>query len=143
MKKERYLESGAEAASLFCRLYINTKKELPIRSSHMGLLILTVKSETPVTPIEAARFFKVKKPMITTMVNSLLKGGYLEKQASPTDRRSYLLIPTAKTIQMVEGAYSEYFKIMDNLYKEMGPQNYQELIGLLAQANRILAKERE
>lgn len=33
---------GAESISMFCRLLINEKKKLPIRSSEMGLLILAV-----------------------------------------------------------------------------------------------------
>ena len=143
MEKENCLETGAEAASLFCRMYINTKKELPVRASHMGLLILTVKSETPVTPVDAARYFKVKKPMITAMVDSLTKNGYLEKQPSPTDKRSYLLTPTAKTVRMVEETYSEYFKVMETLYNGLGEQDYQELIRLLTRANELMAKGRE
>ena len=143
MEKDTCLENGAEAASLFCRLYIHTKKELPVRASHMGLLILTVKSETPVTPVEAARFFNVKKPMITTMVNHLEKNGYLEKQPSPGDKRSYLLTPTAKTVRMVEETYSEYFKVMNLLYEGLGERDYQELIRLLARANVLLMNGKE
>lgn len=141
--EEAYLENGAEVASLFCRLYINTKKDLPIRSSHMGLLILTMKSQTPVTPIAAARFFKVKKPMITAMITSLEKNGYLEKRPSPTDGRSYLLVPTAKSISLVEETYSEYFKTINALYRGMGEKDYQHMITLLARANDILEQGRE
>ncbi|WP_418666213.1 MarR family winged helix-turn-helix transcriptional regulator [Allofournierella sp.] len=141
--KEDFLENGAEVVSLFCRLYINTKKELPIRSSHMGLLIFTVKSQTPVTPIEAAKFFKVKKPMITAMVTSLEKNGYLEKQPSPTDGRSYRLLPTPKSITLVEETYNEYFRTMDTLYHGMGEKDYQQMIALLARANDILEQGRD
>lgn len=142
MEKLTELENGAETVSLFCRLYINTKKELPVRSSHMGLLILTVKSETPVTPMDAARYFQVKKSRITAMAASLEQEGYLIKQPSPTDGRSYLLVPTGKTVQMVEETYAEYFRVMKILYRGLGKNDYQDLIRLLAQANEILAKER-
>lgn len=136
------LERGAETVSLFCRLYIHTKKELPVRSSHMGLLILTVKSETPVTPMEAARYFQVKKSRITAMAASLEQEGYLVKRPSPTDRRSHLLVPTEKTVRMVEETYAEYFRVMETLYHGLGKHEYQALIRLLAQANEILTKER-
>lgn len=142
MKQEAYLENGAETVSLFCRLYIHTKKELPVQSSHMGLLILTVKSGTPVTPVDAARYFQVKKSRITAMAASLEQGGYLRKQPSPTDGRSYLLIPTEKTVRMVEETYAEYFRVMDALYHGLGKSDYLEFLRLLTQANGILAKER-
>lgn len=143
MDNKNLLENGAEIVTLFCRLYINTKKDLPIRSSHMGLLILSVKHDSPVTPIEAAKFFKVKKPMVTAMVNSLEKEGYLTKQPSAIDRRSYLLIPTQKGIQLVEETYCEYFSIMEALYRGMGEADFQKMLLLMEQANVILEKERE
>lgn len=143
MEKDELLGSGAEAASLFCRLYLNTRKEIPVRSSHMGLLILLVKSENPVTPMEAAQFFRVKKPMITGMVNCLEKGGYLIKKPSEEDRRSYWMIPTQKTVALVEETYGEYYKVMEALYDGMGHDVYGELLHLLKQANSILESIKE
>lgn len=142
MEKENYIEHGAEVISMFCRLYMNTKKDLPVRSSHMGLLILSVKGERPLTPIEAAKFFQVKKPMITAMVKSLEKGGYLIKQPSSSDRRSYLLVPTQKGISLVEKTYDEYFRIIDTLYGQMKANDFEKMISLLEVANHILLKGR-
>lgn len=36
---------GAEEVTLFCRINMNIKRELPIRASEMGMLIYLVKSE--------------------------------------------------------------------------------------------------
>ncbi|MFR9236080.1 MAG: hypothetical protein ACLVLH_25165 [Eisenbergiella massiliensis] len=44
-------------------------KELPVRSSEMGLLILLVTSKEKITP-KAAADFGVSKPMIASMVKS-------------------------------------------------------------------------
>ena len=48
---------AAETVSLFCRLNQRVKKELPIRSSEMGLLILLVtsKERSPVFPGKQTR----------------------------------------------------------------------------------------
>jgi len=136
------LIKGAETVSMFCRLNINIKKDLPIRSSEMGLLILIYKSDIPVTPVMAADFFKVKKPMITTMVSNLLKQGYIEKIPSLVDKRSFSLNPTEKTRQLVDVTYSEYMKSMELLRHKLGPIDFGKLVTLLEKSNFILLEEK-
>lgn len=133
---------GAEAVSLFCRLHVNTKKDLPVRSSEMGLLILVAKSETPVTSVLAADFFKVSKPMVAAMVASLRKKGYLEKAPLAGDKRSYRLCATEKAAALVEEAYQAYFCVMELLKTKMGG-NFEKMIALLEQANQILLEEKQ
>ncbi len=134
------LIKGAETISLFCRLNINNKKNIPVRSSEMGLLILIVKSETPVTPVLAADFFKVSKPMIATMIASLTRQEYLTKKPSTDDKRKYILVPEQKAVDLVESTYTEYFKVMQLLSHEMGEKKFRELIALLSEANAYLLK---
>lgn len=136
------LIQGAETVSMFCRLNINTKKDLPIRSSEMGLLILICKSENPVTPVKAADFFKVKKPMITAMVSSLQKHGYIEKVPSLEDKRSFSLNPTKIGRKMVDDTYIEYIKTMELLRQELGIKDFDNLITLLEKANNVLLGEK-
>ena len=143
MNDPNTLIRGAEAVSMFCRLNIYAKKNLPIRSSEMGLLILTVKNEVPVTPVLAADFFKVKKPMITALVTSLCEKGYLTKIPSTEDRRSFTLSPTNKASSLVDETYAEYFKTLDLLCSQMGSKDYTKLITLLEQANMILLEDKE
>lgn len=142
MSEIKTLIAGAEAVSLFCRLNINAKKNLPIRSSEMGLLIFVVKSEGSVTPVMASDFFKVTKPMVTTMVNALSKKGYLTKLQSPADKRSFTLYPTEKAVQLVEETYTEYFKNMSYLKSAMGQKKYDKMIALLELANYILLEDK-
>ena len=136
------LTNGAEAVSMFCRLNINIKKDLPIRSSEMGLLILIYKSDKPVTPVMASDFFKVKKPMITTMVSNLLKHGYIEKIPSLEDKRSFSLYPTEKARQLVDVTYSEYMKTIQLLRHKLGVIEFGKLVTLLEKSNSILLEEK-
>ncbi len=129
---------ASEQVSLFCRINHTIKRDLPIRSSEMGLLIYLVKTEKEKTPNAAAQFFTVTKAMITNMVTSLRAKGYLEKKQSKIDRRSSLLLPTEKAIHLVELAYEEYFKAMTTLEAKMGKQKFHEFITLLETANEIL-----
>ena len=136
------LIKGAEMVSMFCRLNINMKKDLPIRSSDMGLLILICKSDRPITPVIAADFFKVKKPMITTMVSNLLKQGYIEKIPSLEDKRSFSLKPTEKAKELVEDTYSEYMKTMELLRNKLGVVGFRRLVKLLEKCNYILVEHK-
>lgn len=139
---DKEIIKGAEAVSLFCRLNINARKNLPIRSSEMGLLILTVKSEAPVTPLMAADFFKVKKPMITVMTAALCKDGYLTKVPSPEDGRSFTLAPTEKAAILVEKTYREYFRTLELLLNKMGEADFYMFIDLIEKANGVLLEDR-
>lgn len=129
---------GAEVISLFCRTNMNTKRELPIRAGEMGLLIFLVKSKVPITPLEAAHFFQISKPMVTAMTRSLENKGFLTKIPSPTDGRSFTLSPTPKAKGIVEDTYEEYHKNIELLQQKMGDGEFENLISLLDKANAIL-----
>lgn len=137
-----HLMTASEQISLFCRLNTHTKRDLPIRSSEMGMLIYLVKTQGEKTPNAVAQFFKVTKSMATNMVSALLAKGYIEKQRSKTDKRSFLLIPTAKAIQLVDETYVDYFESMAHLQTQMGPDKFNELIALIQTANTILLEEK-
>jgi len=136
------LIKSAEAVSLFCRLNINTKKNLPVRSSEMGLLILIVKNGQPVTSVMAADFFKVKKPMIAAMVSSLTKRGYIAKEQSQEDKRCFTLLPSEKTVELVEKTYSEYLKALELLRAQLGGDDFDKLIELIEKSNIILLEKK-
>lgn len=134
---------AAETVSLFCRLNQRVKKELPIRSSEMGLLILLVTSEEPLSSVEAAQFFQVSKPVITAMVKSLTAKGYLGKEPQAQDKRSFLLVPEPKAVELVHSTCSEYLYTMTLLQEHMGREAFEEMIRLLAQANAVIQKEED
>lgn len=133
---------ASEQISLFCRMNVNTRRELPIRSSEMGMLIYLVKTEEEKTPNGVARFFRFTKSMATNMVTSLSANGYIVKKQSETDKRSFLLIPTEKAIQLVEDTYEEYFKMMSVLKTRMGEKKFSDFLVLLETANNILLEEK-
>lgn len=133
---------AAEQISLFCRLNINMKRELPIRSSEMGLLIYLCNTNEEKTPMGVANFFKVSKAMVTNMVTSLSKTGYLKKKQSLEDKRSSLLIPTEKAKKLVDDTYFEYYKTMTVLKHKMGAESFETMLLLLKQANDVLLEEK-
>lgn len=138
---ENYLKA-AEQISLFCRLNLNAKRQLPIRSSEMGMLIYLCKTQGEKTPMSIAHFFGVSKAMATNMVTAMLKQGYIEKNTSATDRRSSSICPTEKAELLVSNTYEEYYKTIILLQKRMGAKNFNAMLSLLQQANHILLEEK-
>lgn len=137
------LLQAAEQISLFCRLNMNTKRELPIRSSEMGMLIYLCKTDGNKTPMSIARFFNVSKAMATNMVTAMHRQGYIEKTASADDRRSSHILPTAKAQALVDSTYEEYYKSMRTLREKMGEDDFISLLTLLGKANSVLLEEKE
>lgn len=137
---ESYIK-GAEVISLFCRMNMNRKCDLPIRSSEMGLLIFLVRSKEPPTPLEVARFFRISKPMVTSMTRVLERNEYLIKKPSQIDGRSFTICPTEKARLLVEQTYEEYLRTIGLLQDKLGVSDYETLIALLERANSILLEE--
>jgi DNA-binding MarR family transcriptional regulator len=132
---------SAEIVSRFCRLQMNSRRDIPIRPSEMGVLILVEKSEEAVTPLMISNFFGISKPSVTDMVNSLIKGNYLSKTPSEKDKRSYTVSVTPKGHELVEITFKEYVKSMELLEGKMGEQEFKTLIDLLEKANKVLSGE--
>lgn len=140
MKKD--MIESAEIVSRFCRLQMNTKRDIPIRASEMGALIFVEKSLEPVTPLMISSFFGISKPSVTDMVNSLVDKEYLTKTPSDKDRRSYIVSATAKGHELVDRTFKEYVKSLELLEEKMGEQEFKLFIRLLEKANSILSWER-
>lgn len=136
------LIKSAESIGLFCRLNMYAKRDIPIRSSEMGVLIFTHKQDQPVTPLMISQFFKIKKPSVTTMVNALVAGGYLVKVPSVSDGRSYALETTTKGYALVETTSQSYFKSMKVLKEKMGEDAFSQFLTLIDQANQILEEDK-
>lgn len=127
----------AEEIGLFCRLNMNTKKDIPIRSSEMGVLIYIYK-QGETTPLMISQFFRIKKPSVTTQINALIKHEYIQKTPSKTDGRSVCLTITDKGKNLVENTFDDYLRLVSLLKDKMGNDQFNSLIVSIHQANTIL-----
>ncbi|SCY21244.1 MarR family winged helix-turn-helix transcriptional regulator [Alkaliphilus peptidifermentans] len=133
---------AAEEIAMFCRLQMQVKKGLPIRSSEMGVLIYIQKQDEPVTPLMISNFFQIAKPSVTAMINELIKKKYLVKVPSATDGRSYTVSVTEKGQELVASTHDEYFKVIAILEDKMGDDDFKSFFKLIQKANTILIEER-
>ncbi|MCC5909391.1 MAG: winged helix-turn-helix transcriptional regulator [Clostridiaceae bacterium] len=135
--------TAADTVAMFCRLQMHARRDIPIRSSEMGVLIYIQKQEEEVTPLMISNFFQIAKPSVTTMINALIKKHYLVKIPSATDGRSYTVSITEKGQKLVVSAHEEYFKAIGLLEEKMGNKDFEVFIQLIQKANKILSEERK
>lgn len=134
--------NSTEAIALFCRLQMNLKRDIPIRPSEMGVLIFIQKQSIPVTPLMISNFFRITKPSVTSMINSLIKKNYLMRIPSSIDGRSYTVSTTVQGKELVESTYNEYLRMTQLLEKKMGSKEFNLFIELIQKANNILSEEK-
>ncbi|WP_423189804.1 MarR family winged helix-turn-helix transcriptional regulator [Alkalibacterium sp. f15] len=134
------LIDSADIISLFCRLQLTTKPDIPIRYSEMGVLIFIQKQNSAVTPLNISQFFKITKPSVTSMVNALVKKEYVSKEKSEDDKRSYVLKITGKGNKLVESTFNDYYKSIELLRDNMGKDKFHQFIESMQLANDILEK---
>ena len=137
---DQYFAANA-VLSIFCKSYMDLKKELPIRPSEMGVLNIITETPGPHTPNMLAGALRVSKPMITAHLTSLANKGYLTKQRSLEDKRAYYILPTEKARALVEQAKGDLYRHLDRLAGGMGEERFDRLVELAGEAGRILEGE--
>ena len=138
----RYFNANA-VLSVFCKKYMDLKKDLPIRPSEMGVLNIITETEGPHSPVVLAEMLNVSKPMITAHIISLEKKGYITKSPSAQDKRAYYVLPTEKARVLVKSAGAKLNSQLEHLSKSMGREEFDTLVKLAAIANDILKNKGE
>lgn len=127
---EKYLKANI-VFSKFSRKYMELKKDLPIRPSEMGVLNIITKREGLYTPIMIAELLEVTKPMVANHISILEEKGYISKQYSETDKRSFYIIPTEKAKLLVEETETKLNQKLMRLEEKLGIKRFEELISTL------------
>lgn len=124
--------------SKFSRDYMELKKYLPIRPSEMGVLNIVSHRQGDFTPHMLAEMIGVSKPMITAHIRALLKKGYIYRDTSGADKRSFFVRPTEKGKALAdefEARQTEYLKTIE---ANLGEAKFDELVGLLGKTQAML-----
>lgn len=124
--------------SKFCNRYTELKKELPIRPSEMGVLNIIVQREGEFTPLMIAELLEVSKPMITAHITVLEKKGYIFKEYSKADKRSFYVIPTEKAKELVKTTAEKMNSYLQLIEASLGEETFDNLLKILLDTNKIL-----
>jgi len=107
----------------------------------MGILDVVTSFPDERAPARIAKIVGVSKPMITAHINALLNKGYVTKEPSPHDKRSFYVYPTQKGIELIEKANRQREELIEYLIDNMGEEDFDMLISLVQKANQALAKK--
>lgn len=124
--------------SKFSRNYMDLKSGLPVRPSEMGVLNIITETPGPHTPLMLAEMLGVSKSMIAAHLAALIKKGYITKQASKDDKRSYYVIITEEGRALVSHAKCETKRQLSGMLERMGQERFEHLIALIEEANNYL-----
>lgn len=134
---EKYIKANA-VFSKFSRNYMELKKDLPIRPSEMGVLNIIVQREGQFTPLMIAELLEVSKPMVTAHITSLEKKGYIFKEYSKEDKRSFFVLPTDKARDLVAKTTETMNGYLYQIEAELGEAAFNQLTDILNRTNKIL-----
>ena len=138
---DRYFSANA-VFSKFSKNYMELKKGLPIRPSEMGVLNILAATPGPHTSVMLAELLGVSKPMITAYLTALSEKGYITKERSRDDKRVYYVLPTQKTMQLVEDAKADTNAHLADLVAALGQEDFDLLVKLTQKANQTLEAKR-
>ena len=137
---DKYFEANA-VFSLFSRDYMELKNDLPIRPSEMGVLNIISKDDKRYTPLMVAEFLKVSKPMIASHISVLEQKGYITKDFSSDDKRSFYIIPTEKAKELVKNEEKKLRSKLKKIEETIGINKFEMLVNTLKEVNEVLKRE--
>lgn len=127
---DRYMNANI-VFSKFSRDYMELKKELPIRPSEMAVLNIITQREGKYTPLMIAELLGVSKSMIAAHLRELLKKGYISKEPSEEDGRSFYVVPTEKAFELTEQFNTKQADCLKAVETALGEGGFDELVRLL------------
>ena len=136
---DKYLHANV-VLSKFSRDFIHLKNDLPIRPSEMGVLNLLVKKQDKLTPLAIADVLGVSKTMVATHISALEKQGYITKELSQVDKRSFFVLPTEKAKMLVAQTEQKTNDQIKQLEQTMGADMFEAFVTLADWAQKTIEK---
>ncbi|MBR2482721.1 MAG: winged helix-turn-helix transcriptional regulator [Alphaproteobacteria bacterium] len=123
-------DAGAILAD-FCRMYEEIGANFPIRNSEMNVMKIICSTVGPHTPVLLADMLGVSKPMVTTLINSLISQGFVAKIPSPEDGRSFYVMPTKRGRALFDKFRAERDDFLSQIKSRLGRADFDVLIDLI------------
>ncbi|MCI9078270.1 MAG: MarR family transcriptional regulator [Lachnospiraceae bacterium] len=123
---------------LFTSLNTRGKREGATSPQETDLLSRIIMSDVPLTPLDMASLTGLSKPAVSRLIESLEKKGFLFRQFSQKDKRSYTLHITEKGNKEIEQVYRHYLEPVYKLRKTIGEERFKSLMAQIKEANYML-----
>lgn len=140
-----YMVEKMQDIRLFSRLLIRRSSKLyEMPSQHLELLSQLAVSKENMTPMILSKAMGLNKTIISRIIDTLNKSGYLIKTRDENDKRSYFVSITELGREQIDDIYKHYLGPIYNLRRKLGDKEFYELISLIEKANiKILEEEKE
>lgn len=123
---------------LFASLHIKRKKGGITSTQELDILSRIVMSKTPLTPLELSTLTGLSKPAVSRLIEHLEREGFLSREYSAKDKRSYTLLVTEKGNQEIKETYQHYLEPIYKLRRALGEDRFESLLSQIREANHIL-----
>ena len=128
----------------FCSLHVKRSPKGGISSAQeLDLLSRLHLSENPMTPHSLCEKMGISRPLASRLIENLEMKGFLEKEVSEADKRSYFLRITELGSRELKGTYAYYLEPVYLLRTQMGEEKFGLLAGLLCECNRISGEKQQ
>lgn len=92
---------------------------------------------------ELSRWLMVTKGNITGIAERLSEDGFIKRQPTPTDRRSFVVTLTPKGRKLFKEMETEYERLLDELFAEISIEDFDSFTGVLAKVKDVIETIRE
>lgn len=140
-----YMVEKMQDIRLFSRLLIRrSSKSHEMPSQHLELLSQLAVSKENMTPMSLSKSMGLNKTIISRIIDTLNKSGYLIKTRDENDKRSYFVSITELGREQIDDIYKHYLGPIYDLRRKLGEKEFYELIYLIEKSNtKILEEEKE
>ena len=132
-----YMIQKMQEISLFSRSIVHrATKEYEIPAQHLDLLSQLLVHKEGLTPMKLSKTMGVNKTIISRIIDSLNKDGYIEKTKDKIDKRSYFVSITELGREKVDKIYTYYLSPIYELRRRLGDKDFFELMKYIEKANQ-------
>ena len=100
-------------------------------------------SEEPLTPRQITSAMGISKTIVSRLTDHLESKGFICKEASASDRRSYCIRITGAGKDEIDRTYYYYLDPLYTLQKNMKKEKFETLFQLIREANEILSSTKK
>ena len=119
-----------------------SRKSEHTSAQEIDFLFRIALSEDPLTPREITNIMGISKTIVSRLTDHLEAKGFIYKEASVSDRRSYCIRITDAGKDEIDRMYYYYLDPIYTLQKNMEKEKFETLFQLIREANEILSSQK-
>ena len=139
--EERFSYSLHTTARTWRQALDKRMKDLGISQSGWMTIALVAKAAKPLSQIELANALGVEGPSMVAMLDRLMKGGFITREPSATDRRVKLVMLTDAGTALYNKVITKASVFRTELLKDIDPEQLRVATELLERLQDLLERD--